>query len=80
MFNLASKARPYFGALVLTTLLLSAAGLYSLTRMASGVYPEVSFPRISVIAKKPGLDLRSMELQVAIPLEQGHLHRGVVVP
>src|SRR5690348_12121395 len=70
MFNLASRARPYFGALVLLAALLTAGGVYSVTRMPSGVYPEITFPRIAVIAKKPGLDLRSMELQVTIPLEQ----------
>jgi multidrug efflux pump subunit AcrB len=70
MFNLASRARPYFGAIVLTTLLLVGGGLYAVTRMASGVYPEVTFPRIAVVAKKAGLDLRGMELQVTIPLEQ----------
>jgi multidrug efflux pump subunit AcrB len=70
MFNLAAKARPYFGAVVLSTLLLSAGGVYCATRMASGVYPEVTFPRIAVTAKKPGLDLVSTELQITVPLEQ----------
>src|SRR5439155_5519618 len=70
MFQLASRARPYFGALVLTTALLVLGGVYSATRMPSGVYPEVTFPRIGVVAKKPGLDVRSMELQITIPLEQ----------
>ena len=70
MFNLASRARPYFGAVVLTTVLLTAGGIYSATRMPSGVYPEVTFPRIAVVAKKPGLDLANMELKVTRPLEQ----------
>src|SRR5271166_3276641 len=51
MFNLAAKSRPYFGALVLSTALLTAGGIYSATR-------------------KPGMDLRNMELQVTVPLEQ----------
>src|SRR5947209_823601 len=70
MFNLAARARPFFGAVVLTTGLLVAGGIYSATRMPSGVYPEVTFPRIAVVARKPGLDLRGMELQVTVPLEQ----------
>jgi CzcA family heavy metal efflux pump len=70
MRNLASRARPFFGALVLTTALLVLGGVYSATLMPSGVYPEITFPRIGVVAKKPGLDVRSMELQVTIPLEQ----------
>jgi multidrug efflux pump subunit AcrB len=76
MFNLASRARPYLGAVVLTTALLTAGGIYSATQMPSGVYPEVTFPRIAVVAKKPGLDLVNMELQVTQPLEQAV--RGVI--
>jgi len=70
MLNLASKARPFFGAVVLTAGLLTAGGIYCATRMPSGVYPEVTFSRIAVVGKKPGLDLVSMELQVTRPLEQ----------
>ncbi|HEY1858858.1 MAG TPA: efflux RND transporter permease subunit, partial [Gemmataceae bacterium] len=70
MINLASKMRPYFGAVVLTVGLLTAGGIYSAWRMPSAVYPEVTFPRIMVIANKPGLDLRTMEVQVTFPLEQ----------
>src|SRR5438477_2650718 len=69
MFNTAAHARPYFGAVVLATVLLTVAGIYSATRMPSGVYPEVQFPRIAVVAKKPGLDLVNMEIQVTRPLE-----------
>jgi multidrug efflux pump subunit AcrB len=70
MFNLASKARPYFGAVVLTTALLTAGGIYSAMRMASGVYPEVTFPRIAVVARVPGLSVPNMDVQVTQPLEQ----------
>src|SRR5262245_29376349 len=70
MFNIAAKARPYFGAVVLTTALLTAGGIYSYTRMPSSVYPEVTFPRIAVVARMPGLDVRTMEVKVTQPLEQ----------
>ena len=70
MFNVAAKVRPYLGAVVLTTILLTVGGIYSVTRMPSGVYPEVTFPRIAVVAKKPGLDLVNMEIQVTRPLEE----------
>src|SRR5438477_4795899 len=70
MFNLASKARPYFGALVLTTGLLTAGGIYSATRMPSGVYPEVTFPRIAVVAKVPDFDVTRMDARVTRPLEE----------
>jgi multidrug efflux pump subunit AcrB len=70
MFNLASRAKPYFGAVVLSAALLTAGGIYSATRMPSGVYPEVIFPRLAVVAKKPGLSVANMEVQVTRPLEE----------
>lgn len=70
MFNLAAKARPHFGAVVLSIALLTAGGIYSATRMPSGVYPEVTFARIAVVAKVSGLDVPSMEVLVTRPLEE----------
>src|SRR5262249_6112534 len=70
MFNLASLARPYFGAIVLTAALLTAGGIYSATRMPSSVYPEVNFARIAVVAKVPGLSVPNQQVQVTRPLEQ----------
>src|SRR5438270_13552185 len=70
MFNLASRIRPYFGAVVLTTALLTAGGIYSYTRMPSGVYPEVTFPRIAVVARVPAMTVANMDVQVTQPLEQ----------
>src|SRR5713101_10029935 len=69
-FSLASRARAYFGALVLTGALLTAGGIYSYTRMPSGVYPEVTFPRIAVVAKVPNRDVTNMEVKVTRPLEE----------
>jgi multidrug efflux pump subunit AcrB len=68
--NLASSARPYFGAVMLTVALLTAGGIYSATRMPSGVYPEVTFPRIAVVARVPGMAVPNMEVQVTQPMEQ----------
>jgi multidrug efflux pump subunit AcrB len=70
MLNLASKARPYFGAVVLTAALLTAGGVYSAMRMPSSVYPEVTFPRIAVVAKVPDRDVATMELKVTRPIEE----------
>jgi multidrug efflux pump subunit AcrB len=69
MSNLATRARPYLGAVILTCGLLTAGGVYSATRMASGVYPEVTFPRIAVVARVPDWDVTQMELRVTRPLE-----------
>ncbi|HWY88272.1 MAG TPA: efflux RND transporter permease subunit [Gemmataceae bacterium] len=70
MFNLASRVRPYFGALVLSFCLLTAGGIYSAVRMPSGVYPEVTFPRISVVAKVPAMAVANIDVLVTQPLEQ----------
>ena len=70
MPSLVAKVRPFFGAVVLTALMLIAAGVYSAFRMPSGVYPEVTFPRITVVAKVANLDLTTMDLKVTRPLEE----------
>ena len=70
MPSLVAKVRPFFGAVVLTALMLIAGGVYSAFRMPSGVYPEVTFPRIAVVAKVADLDLTKMELKVTRPLEE----------
>ena len=49
--NLVALAKPYFGLIVLTTGLLTAFGVYCMLRMPSGIYPEVDFPRIVVVAR-----------------------------
>ena len=70
MFSFVSRVRPYFWPLLLATLMLSAAGVYCAFLMPSGVYPEVNFPRIEVVAKAPGLDLTTQDLKVTRPLEE----------
>src|SRR5436190_9086052 len=70
MLNLATKARPYFGAVVVTCALLTAGGIYSGMRMPSSVYPEVTFPRIAVVARVPDFDVAKMEVKVTRPLEE----------
>src|SRR3954462_13013781 len=81
MTNLASRARPYFGAVVLTTALLTAGGIYSATKMPSGVYPEVTFPRIAVVARVADWDVTKMEVKGTRPLEEAvhPLPRGAQV-
>ncbi len=68
--NLIAKARPYFGLIVLTTTLLTAYGVVSMLRMPSGIYPEVAFPRIVVIAQTPGLAVKDVEVAVTRPIEE----------
>ena len=68
--NLVSLAKPYFGLIVVTTGLLSLYGVYSMFRMPSGIYPEVNFPRIVVIAQSPGLAVKDVEVAVTRPVEE----------
>ena len=68
--NLVALARPYFGLIVLTTGLLTAFGIVAMLRMPSGIYPEVAFPRIVVIAQTPGLAVKDVEVAVTRPIEE----------
>jgi CzcA family heavy metal efflux pump len=63
-------ARPYFGLIVLTTLLAGVFGLLAMFQMPSGIYPEVAFPRIAVIASSPGLAIKDVEAAVTRPVEE----------
>jgi CzcA family heavy metal efflux pump len=68
--NLVALARPYFGLIVLTTGLLTALGIVAMLRMPSGIYPEVAFPRIVVIAQTPGLAVKDVEVAITRPVEE----------
>src|SRR5260370_20647235 len=48
----------------------TAGGIYSATRVAMSVYPEVTFSLFSVIARVPGLAVPNMEVQVTRTIEQ----------
>ncbi len=68
--NLVAKAKPYFALIVLTMILLTVYGVVSMSRMPSGIYPEVAFPRIVVIAQTPGLAVKDVEVAVTRPVEE----------
>jgi len=68
--NLVALARPYFGLIVLTTVLLTAVGVVAMRKMPSGIYPEVAFPRIVVITQTPGLAVKDVEVAVTRPIEE----------
>jgi multidrug efflux pump subunit AcrB len=68
--NLASLARPFLGAVVLLAVLATGLGVYSALHMPSGIYPDVQFSRIAIVAQMPGLAVANMEAQVTRPLEQ----------
>ncbi|HEV3163898.1 MAG TPA: efflux RND transporter permease subunit [Isosphaeraceae bacterium] len=68
--NLVALARPYFGLIVVTTVMLTVLGLVCMRAMPSGIYPEVAFPRIVVIAQSPGLAVKDVEVAVTRPIEE----------
>jgi CzcA family heavy metal efflux pump len=68
--NLVAAARPYFGLIVLTSVLLSVLGVVAMLHMPSGIYPEVAFPRVVVIAQTPGLAVKDVEVTVTRPIEE----------
>jgi multidrug efflux pump subunit AcrB len=68
--NLLTLARPYFGPILVSTIVLAAAGVFAMLHMPSGIYPEVSFPRIVVIVQTPGLAAKDVEIVVTRPIEE----------
>ena len=68
--NLVALARPYFGLIVLLTALLAVFGVLAMLRMPSGIYPEVAFPRVTVIARTTGMAVKDVEISVTRPIEE----------
>ena len=68
--NLVAWAKPYFGLIVTVTALLSVVGFVSMWKIPRGIYPEVAFPRIVVVAETPGLAVKDVEISVTRPIEE----------
>ncbi len=68
--NFVSLARPYFGLILFAIFALAAFGAVLMLQMPSGIYPEVAFPRISVIVETPGLAVQNLEISVTRPIEE----------
>src|SRR5919206_4680340 len=54
----------------LVVIFLTLAGLLAMFRLPSNIYPEVEFPRITVIANSDHLSPQNMMLAVTRPLEE----------
>ena len=54
----------------LAVALLSAAGVWAATRLPSAIYPELTFPRITVIAQGSALDAQQVVFAITRPLEE----------
>jgi CzcA family heavy metal efflux pump len=68
--NLVTLARPYFGLIVLAALLLVVFGVLAMLHMPCGIYPEVAFPRITIVAQTAGLAVKTGEVAVTRPIEE----------
>jgi CzcA family heavy metal efflux pump len=68
--NVARFAARHSRAILLGILLLSAAGVWSLTTLPSNIYPEVEFQRIVIVARAGDLSPRLAQLAVTRPLEE----------
>jgi CzcA family heavy metal efflux pump len=68
--KIAETAFYYRKAILLVILILTAAGLYAAFQLPSGIYPEVDFPRIVIIAEAGDLPTGNMLLGITRPLEQ----------
>lgn len=50
--------------------LLSAAGVWSATRLPSAIYPELVFPRVTIVAQGSALGARQVMFSIARPIEE----------
>src|SRR6476469_1867596 len=71
--SIASLVERYGRAIVVITLLLAGAGLYSATQLPSDIYPPLVFPRVVVIGHAGSLPAKTMMLTATRPLEQALL-------
>ena len=67
--NLVRFCRKNRYAIYLLTLFLIGAGLVSVFRLPSNIYPELNFPRIMILAHSGDLDPEAMMLSVTRPIE-----------
>jgi CzcA family heavy metal efflux pump len=54
----------------LAVALLSAAGIWTATRIPSAIYPELTFPRVAVIAQGSALNAQQVVFAITRPLEE----------
>jgi CzcA family heavy metal efflux pump len=69
--NVVQFVRRNSRAVYLLTALLMVAGLFSVFRLPSNIYPELSFPRIVILAHAGDLSPDNMLLTVTRPIEEG---------
>jgi multidrug efflux pump subunit AcrB len=68
--NIGRFARDNARVIVFSVLVITLAGVYAMTTLPSGIYPEVEFPRIVVVAHSGDLSPRLMMIAVTRRLEE----------
>ncbi|MES1255103.1 MAG: efflux RND transporter permease subunit [Acidobacteriota bacterium] len=68
--SVAGFAKEHARAIVFAVVFVTLAGCYAMTTLPSGIYPEVEFPRIAVVAHAGDLSPRLMMIAVTRPLEE----------
>lgn len=68
--KVAGHALRHRAAVQLTVVLLALGGIWALFTLPAGIYPEVTFPRIVVIARGGTFEADEMTVAVTRPLEQ----------
>ncbi|MDP1889437.1 MAG: efflux RND transporter permease subunit, partial [Gemmatimonadaceae bacterium] len=67
LFGLLLRQRRF---IYLTVAGLTAAGIWAALRMPSAIYPELQFPRISIVAQGSALGARQVVFSLTRPIEQ----------
>ena len=67
LFDVLSAQRRF---IYLAVAVLSAAGVWSALKLPSAIYPELTFPKITIVASGSSLSARQMVFSVARPIEE----------
>src|SRR5712692_3486347 len=68
--NVARFAKSNARVIVFAVIFITLAGIYLITALPSGIYPEVEFPRIAIVAHSGDLSPRLMMIAVTRQLEE----------
>lgn len=74
--SIGAQALRHRPAIIIAATLITGAGLFAVTRLPAGIYPEAEFDRIMVVAEGGTFEPRDMVVAVTRPLEEGLI--GVV--
>ncbi|MEP6833452.1 MAG: efflux RND transporter permease subunit [Gemmatimonas sp.] len=67
LFDLIASQRLF---IYLAVTILSAAGIWSALKLPSAIYPELTFPRITIVAQGASLGARQIVFAVSRPIEE----------